>query len=141
MAGRKKLGPISEPEFAHLLQALSSTTKGRSFLDEYRRRCQPAETLGVLNSLGRIETTIGAVRDQLQPERIAQELRHVSMTLDIAIDGAEMDPEGDEIERRFALVDRARLELATLARGLAGELAPAPQEPDQARETDPSEAR
>ena len=59
MAGRKKLGPISEPEFANLLQALSSTTKGRLFLEEYRRRCQPAETLGLLNSLSRIEATIG----------------------------------------------------------------------------------
>ena len=59
MAGRKKLGPISEPEFDNLLQALSATTKGRSFLDEYRRRCQPAETLGLLESLSQIEATLG----------------------------------------------------------------------------------
>ena len=127
MAGRKKLGPISESEFDNLLQALSSTTKGRLFLEEYRRRCQPAETLGLLNSLSRIEATIGAVKDQLQPERIAQELRHISMTLDIAIEGAEINSNGDTTARRFALADRARRELATLAKTLAGELVPNPE--------------
>ena len=127
MAGRKKLGPISEPEFDNLLQALSSTTKGRLFLEEYRRRCQPTETLGLLNSLSRIEATIGAVREQLQPERIAQELRHVSMTLDIAIEGADVNSNGDTNARRFALADRARRELATLAKTLAGELVPDPE--------------
>lgn len=131
MAGRKKLGPLSEPDFANLLQALSATTKGRSFLDEYRRRCLPAETLRLLDSLSQIETTLGAVRDQLQPERIADELRHISMTLDIAIEGVKADPEGDETARRFALADRARHELATLAHSLAGELAPSPTDADQ----------
>ena len=46
-----------------------------------------------------------SVRDQLQPERIAGELQHIAMTLDIALEGAEADPEGDETARRFALVD------------------------------------
>ena len=144
MADRKKFGPISEPDFDNLLQALSSSTKGRAFLDEYRRRCQPAETFGLLQSLSQIESTLGSVRDQLQPERIAGELRHISMTLDIAIEGAPADPEGDEIARRFALCDRARRELAALSHSLAGEVAPSPAEPgDQplALGPRPSEAR
>ena len=120
MAGRANFGQISEAEFSSLLQALSSTSKGRSFLDEYRRRSQPEDTLGLLESLQRIETSVGAVRDQLQPERIADELRHIAMSLDIAIEGAEIDPEGDETARRFALADRARHELQTLAASLAG---------------------
>lgn len=131
MAGRKKLGPISEPDFADLLQALSTTTKGRSFLEEYRRRCQPAETLGLLDSLSQIQSTIGSVRDQLQPERIARELQHISMALDIAIDGAQVDPQGTETARRFALVERARRDLVMLARSLAGEIAPSPDTNDQ----------
>ncbi len=140
MAGRKKFGPISEPEFESLLQVLSTTTKGRSFLDEYRRRCQPAETFGLLGSLSQIEATLGAVRDQLQPERIADELRHISMTLDIAIEGALADPDGDDMARRFALCDRARHELEALAHSLRGEVAPSP--PDARQPTgDSSEAR
>jgi hypothetical protein len=142
MAGRKRFGPISEPDFNDLLQTLSATTKGRSFLDEYRRRCQPAETFGLIQSLSQIEATLGTVRDQLQPERIADELRHISMTLDIAIEGAEADPEGDETARRFALCDVARHELAALAHSLRGEVAPSPPEADQtARPPKPSEAR
>jgi hypothetical protein len=115
MSGQKKIGHISEPEFADLLQALSATTKGRSFLDEYRRRSRPEETLGLIDSMSAIEKTLGAVRDELQPQTIVNELRHVSMTLDIALDGAAPDPEGDETARRLALVDQARRELETLA--------------------------
>jgi hypothetical protein len=128
MAGRNKLGPISEPDFKHLLQTLSATSKGRSFLQEYLRRHVPAENLRLLNSLAQIETTLGAVRDQLQPERIADELRHIAMTLDIAIEGALADPDGDDTARRFALADRARRELATLAHSLqAGQTGSADQ--------------
>ena len=75
---------------------------------------------GLLNSLSQIQSTFGTVRDQLQPERIADELRHISMTLDIAIDGAPIDPDGDDTARRFSLCDRARQELATLANSLGG---------------------
>ena len=127
MPGRRKIGPISEPDFDNLLQALSATTKGRMFLEEYRRRCQPAETLGLLNSLARIEASINAAKDQLQPERIAQELRHIAMTLDIALDGAEANSNGDTTARRFALAERARRELVTLAKSLAGEVALHPE--------------
>lgn len=120
MAGQAYFGQISESEFNSLLQALSSTSKGRAFLDEYRRRFQPEDTLGLLRSLQRIEATMVAVRDQLQPERIADELRHIAMSLDIAIEGVEADPEGDETARRFSLAGRARQELETLAAHLAG---------------------
>jgi hypothetical protein len=125
MPGRNKLEPISEPEFDDLLKALSGTTKGRSFLEEYRRRFQPTETLKLLNSLSKIESTIGTVREELQPDRIANELQHISMTLDIAVDGAQVDPHGSETARRFALVERARRDLVMLARSLAEIAAPA----------------
>lgn len=141
MSGRKKLGRISEPEFDHLLQALSSTTKGRSFLEEYRRRCQPAGTLSALDSLRRIEATAGEVREQLRPERIAEELQNVIMSIGIAIEGAEVDPNGSENARRLALIERARRELAALARGLSGEVEPSPKEPDQPAAAESPEER
>ncbi len=120
MAGRANFGTISESEFSDLLEMLSSTTKGRAFLDEYRRRFQPEDTVGLLDSMHRIEDSMDSVRDQLQPERIAEELLHIAMSLDFAIEGAEIDPEGDETARRFALADRARGELRTLATNLSG---------------------
>ncbi len=138
MAGRKDFGRISEFDFSSLLQALSTTTKGRSFLLEYRRRGQPEETLELLNSLQRIETTIEGVRSQLQPELIAGEIQHVAMTLDIALEGAEIDPEGSETARRFALVERARRELAALSACLVGVPALTENEPAQARPRKPS---
>lgn len=125
MAGRTSFGQISEPDFQNLLQALSATAKGRSFLAEYRRRCGPAETFELLDSLHRIERSIASVRDQLRPERIADELRRVAMTLEIATEGTAADAEGDETARRMALVGHARAELSTLAAGLAGGWMPA----------------
>jgi hypothetical protein len=53
------------------------------------------------------------------------------MTLDIAIEGAVIDPDGDETARRFALADRARRELATLAHSLRGEPGSSPEESTQ----------
>jgi hypothetical protein len=123
MAGRKNFGRISESDFSSLLQALSATTKGRAFLKEYSRRSRPEETLGLLDSLQRIETTIDGVRSQLRPELIAGELQHVAMALEIAVEGANVDPEGDETARRFALVERARRELASLSQSVLGEAA------------------
>jgi hypothetical protein len=120
MAGRPKGGQISEADFSTLLGALSSTAKGRAFLAEYRRRARPNETLSLLDSLQRIEATIGTVRDQLQPERIADELRRVAMTLEIAIEGASTDLAGEEGARRIALIERGRSELTSVAESLAG---------------------
>ena len=119
MAGHTSFGQISDGEFFDLLQALSGTSKGRSFLSEYHRRSRPEETGSLLEALGRIEATIATVRDQLQPERVADELRRIAVTLEIATDGAEADPAGDEAARRMALIERARLEIVALAAGLA----------------------
>ena len=120
MAGSPNSGQISEAEFSSLLGALSGTAKGRGFLAEYRRRACPDDTVSLLDSLERIEATIGSVRDQLQPERIADELRRIGMTLEIAVEGASADTGADEYVRRLALVERGRAELATLASSLAG---------------------
>jgi hypothetical protein len=126
MAGQPHFGDISERDFSSLLQALSGTPKGRAFLAEYLRRSRPGETGQLFGSLHRIEARVAAIGAELQPRRIAEELRRIAMTLEIAIDGAALDPEGDEMARRMALVDRSRAELAALAAGLAGEIASSP---------------
>jgi hypothetical protein len=123
MAGRANIGEISESDFSSLLAALSLTPKGRSFLAEYLRRSRPDETRVLLDSVQRIETTIGSLMEQLQPARIADELSRIAMTLAIATDGAPADPAGDETARRMALIGRVRSELAALAASFAGEIA------------------
>jgi len=121
MAGRASFEQITETDFSSLFQALSASPKGRLFLDEYRRRNRSEEAVQLFDSMKRIETTMAGMRDQFQPERLAEELRNIAMTLEIALDGATADPEGDDIARRFALIGGARLELASLVRGIAGE--------------------
>jgi len=120
MAGRANFGQISETEFSSLLQALSASSKGRLFLEEYRRRGRPEDARALLDSLKRIEATIATARDQLKPERIAEELQRVAMTLELALDGVSACPDGNEAERRFAVIDQARLDLTALAASLGG---------------------
>lgn len=119
MGGRTRLGRISDADYSDLLRALSGTLKGRLFLSEYLRRARPQETGALLDALQRIEDSMGAVRDQLQPERVGDELRRIAMTLEIATDGAERDD--DRVARRLALVERAKQELLALAATLVGE--------------------
>jgi hypothetical protein len=131
MAGQTRIGNISESDFNNLLKALSGTAKGRAFLAEFRRRSRPEETFLLLETLGRIESAMASVRDQLQPASLADELRRIAMILEIATDGAEVDPEGDEAARRMSLIDRGRSELMTLAAGLADDRSSPVPNPDE----------
>ena len=124
MAGRTNSQGINDVEFSRLMQALSATPKGRSFLGEYRKRVRPEETGSLLDALERIESTIAALRDQLQPERIADELRRIGVTLEFAIEAAGAGRDDGDTRRQLALVARARSELSALAEGLAGRRAP-----------------
>jgi hypothetical protein len=119
MAGEARFGQIGEADFSQLLQALSATTKGRSFLAEYRRRCRPDDDSALFTALERIERSMASVRDQLRPERIADELRRIAMTLEVATAGLDARGDANEFARRTELVDHARTELAALAAGLA----------------------
>jgi len=121
MTGRTRIGPISEADFAYVLDALTASQKGRAFLAEYQRRARPEETVSLLDSLGRIEATMGTIRDSLQPERIAGELRRVAGTLEVAMEGAAADAAGEEAAGRLALVAHARRELIALAASLVAE--------------------
>ena len=132
MGGETPFAQIGEGEYSHLLQTLSATRQGRAFLAEVRRRARPEEIQTLRRSLQLIQQAINGLRDQLQPARVADELRQIAMTLEIATEGMVADPEGTETARRIAFVNRARSELSALAATLAGEIAPVPSELDLA---------
>lgn len=119
MAGQTGFGQIADAEFSTLLQALSGTSKGRSFLAEYQRRIHPEDTGALLVALDRIEAAIATIRDQLRPERIADELRRIAMTLDVALESADVGPRSEYRTGNSALIRHARAELSTLADSLA----------------------
>ena len=120
MAGQVRPGEISEPDFSSLLETLSATDKGRSFLAEYVRRRRPEETTTLLQALRRIEGRMLLLGEQLRAERVAEDISRIAMTLEIATAGATADSKGDETARRMALVNHASTELMALARALAG---------------------
>jgi hypothetical protein len=128
MGGETPFAQIGEDEYSRLLQTLSATRKGRAFLAEVRRRSRPEEIQALRRSLQLIQQAMNGLRDQLQPARVADELHHIAMTLEIATEGMVGDPEGTETARRIALVNRARSELSALAGTFAGEIAPVPSE-------------
>jgi hypothetical protein len=120
MAGRAVTDPLSDREYSVLLDALSATQKGRLFLEEYRHRNRPYESTTLMDSLKRIESIVATLQEELRPAQLAEELRRVGMTIEIALDGVDADPEGSDAARRFALIGQARAELAALASSLAG---------------------
>ena len=140
MGRATSFGQIGESDFQNLLQALSATAKGRAFLAEYGRRSRPDETSALLAALERIERNVASVRDQLQPERIAGELRRVAITLEIATAGMDAGQNCRELSRRIELVVRARDEIAALAVGLAGRAVQPDGPPPQLRRGETGQA-
>jgi hypothetical protein len=119
MAARTSLEALSEIEYSGLLQALSSSGKGRMFLAEYVRRSRPEDTTNLLGALQRIEGAIEGAAGEIKPQRIAAELRQVAFMLAIAAEEAE--PLDEEVRRRLALVAQAKLDLEALADAFDGE--------------------
>lgn len=133
MAGQPQSGRLSEPDFDDLLQALSATAKGRLFLSEYLRRFRPHDTRMLLEALHRIEAAMNVLRDQLEPERLAGELRRLATTIEIAASDASADA-GDG-QQRSALLRRVRSDLLVIAGNLSS--AEAPEETGRIRAWEP----
>ena len=134
MAGQPQSGRLSDADFEDLLQALSATTKGRLFLSEYLRRFRPHDTRMLLEALQRIEAAMNLLRDQLEPERLAGELRRLATTIEIAASDNPGEP-NDEQQRR-ALLSRVRSDLMLIAGNLSS--AETPEETGRIRAFEPS---
>lgn len=127
MAAHSSAVALSEAEYEGLLTALSMSRKGRMFLSEYVRRSRPSDTTSLLGALQRIEGAMEGARGELAPGRLANELRQVAFMLAIASEDAS--PLDEEVRRRLALVERARLDLETLADTFDDGSAPAEASP------------
>ena len=101
MAGAIQSGLLSEREFDALVNALSTTAKGRAFLREHIDRARPEETRKLLEAVRQIEASLSVVREQLLPESIATELNRIAGDLQRSSD--------DNGLRDRAVTDLARL--------------------------------
>lgn len=132
MVAYRQPGRLSDEDFSTVLEALSATAKGRHFLAEYIRRSRPPETRMLLDALQRIEAHLHRVREQLQPERIAGELRRVAAMLATA--EAARSGGSRAAAELLALIESAVGDLLALAESLEPPdgAAPAPR-PESAR--------
>ena len=78
MAGAVQSGLLSEREYDALIRALSATVKGRAFLREFAERSRPQETRNLLQAVHQIEDNVSAVREQLLPAKIAEDLQRIA---------------------------------------------------------------
>ena len=121
MAGHMQSEQLNEEDFSEILYALSATAKGRHFLAEHLRRYRPQENRMLLDALHRIEATVRLLRDQIQPERLASEMRRIASTLDIAVEDARETASSADDWRRGDLLARASADLTALALALTGD--------------------
>jgi len=81
MASATQSGVLNEREYEALVKALSSTAKGRAFLAEHVERARPDETLKLLGAVQQIESSLSSLREQLVPDRIADEIARIAAEL------------------------------------------------------------
>lgn len=101
MAGASQSGLLSEREYEALLAALSSTAKGRAFLNEHIVRTRPEETRNLLSAVRQIEASLLELRKQIVNEGLADELQRIANDLRHAGD--------DPIRRQKAAADLLRM--------------------------------
>ncbi|MBK1622525.1 hypothetical protein [Afifella marina] len=69
---------LTDIEYETMLSALTSTSKGRAFLDEYVRRSRRTETRSLMAAMTRLATNVSTLRTQLKPSQIARELTRIA---------------------------------------------------------------
>jgi hypothetical protein len=90
MASAIQSGLLNEREYEALVKALSSTAKGRAFLNEHVERARPEETRKLLDAVRQIEASLSVLREQLVPGRIAAELQRIAADLERSGDDAAL---------------------------------------------------
>lgn len=105
---------VAEGDYQSFCEALSSTARGRAFLEEFARRNRQADTQVVLTALERLEATARA--QSPEADRIRQDLRALLDTLRSARPQTENTPTAIKAATLAALIDftQARIEALVL---------------------------
>ena len=130
--------PGAEDDYRSFCEALSSTARGRAFLEEFSRRNRQADTETVLNALNRLEATaLSHAATSPEADRIRQDLRALLDTLRRARPQTENSPTAIKAATLAALIDfaQARIEALVLMPGEVGEgeplaAVPSPDQPE-----------
>ena len=119
--------PGAEDDYRSFCEALSSTARGRAFLEEFSRRNRHADTETVLNALARLEATaLSHASTSPEADRIRQDLRALLDTLRRARPQTENSPTAIKAATLAALIDftQARIESLVVMPGEASESEP-----------------
>ena len=127
----------AEDDYRSFCDALSSTARGRAFLEEFSRRNRQADTETVLNALNRLEATaLSHAATSPEADRIRQDLRALLDTLRTARPQTENSPTAIKAATLAALIDFAQARIESLVMPVAvseGEMlaaVPAPEQPE-----------
>jgi len=105
---------VAEDDYQSFCEALSSTARGRAFLEEFARRNRHADTRVVLDALDRLEAKARA--HSPEADRIRQDLKALLDTLRSARPQTENTPTAIKAATLAALIDftQARIEALVL---------------------------
>jgi hypothetical protein len=115
---------VAEDDYRSFCEALSSSARGRAFLDEFARRNRHADTEVVLTALGRLEASaLSHAATSSEAERIRQDLRALLDTLRTARPQTENSPTAIKAATLAALIDfaQARIEAVVMMPTAANE--------------------
>lgn len=75
-----RLAPVSlaEADYGAIEQAVMETARGRWFLAEYARRNRHADTVTVLDAIGRLESAVAVPRTSPDIERVRMDIREMA---------------------------------------------------------------
>jgi len=127
----------AEDDYRSFCDALSSTARGRAFLEEFSRRNRQADTETVLTALNRLEATaLSHAATSPEADRIRQDLRALLDTLRTARPQTENSPTAIKAATLAALIDFAQARIESLVMPAAASesetlaAVPVPEQPE-----------
>ena len=121
MAGRERLGHLSDREYEAVRSALMATAKGRAFLQEFAERARPDDTRALLLALRRMEESLALIRENLQPGTIAGTLRRIGERLSDLLNHGEVRSGGGSISISRQDIETIQNEINMLSSALESE--------------------
>ncbi len=108
LPARLEPSPLTSADYDTIADAVMETARGRWFLAEYARRNRAADTLAVLDAIGKLESAVAAPRAAPEVDRIRMDLREMAHAIArTKSEIASIKPEGTDGGR----FDEASVEL------------------------------